>query len=335
MHRLIPTSIPATMAPALPVAPQAEPRTQERGDVAREDVARGVLLSLAAIFLFQMVNALGKWTATLYPIGELVFFRSAFALLPVCLVILASGPRRILRAHDPRAVLVRAALWSAMLICSLFAYKLLPIAQATAIGFSAPLFVAFLAGPLLAERVGARRWVAILGGFLGVLIILKPDGLTLQPGLLWALGNALFYALGTLATRHASRTENSLLIVFACCLMTAIGSGVLLPSVWVTPRMADLVALAALGLLGGLAQLCATQALFHAAASRLAPLSYTALVWSALIGLFVWGEVPPWTAILGAAMIAASALYLARKPSPAPIEPLARASRFGLGRPHP
>ena len=276
----------------------------------------GVYYCLAGIFLFQLLNLLGKHLAESYPIVLLVFFRSLFALATSSVMLAGAGGTAALKTRHPFLVLLRALIWVSMVVCSFASFHLLPVPDAATIGFSAPIFVAALAGPLLRETVGFRCWVAVVIGFLGVLLIVRPSPEFLRLGVIFAVGDALFYALGSLLVRRLSRSEQSVTIVFYCCLAATLVSALALPFFWVAPAPADLLLLSLLGVLGAVAQYLATQAFRYAPASVVAPATYSGLVWALLFGYLIWGELPDPVGFLGAGLIVLAGIYVLRQESP-------------------
>jgi drug/metabolite transporter (DMT)-like permease len=277
-----------------------------------DDVRVGILYCLASTFLFWTVNALGKLLADTYPIVILVFFRSLFALL-MCLALASRmGGMRVLRAHSPGLLLTRGAIWLVMIACSFASYHLMPIADAAAVEFTGPIIIAFLGATLLAEVVGLRRWLAILLGFGGVLLIVRPGFGENSFALLFAFGNALCYALGSLLVRHVSKTENSIAVVFYSCMVATAASGLAVPFYWVSPTPTDWLLFCAIGIFGAGAQYFVTQSFYYAPASTVAPFSYSGLVWALLFGFVIWNELPDALGILGLLTITASGLWLAK-----------------------
>src|SRR5271163_4428468 len=131
---------------------------------------------VASVFLFSFQNATGKWLAQNYPIPMLVFFRSAVALLPSYMLVMRAGGGRVLRTNRLGAQFGRAAIWGGSNVASFFAYHLLPLADAIALTFAAPLFLTAFPWPILKERVGRERWIAISAGFVGVVVVARPSG---------------------------------------------------------------------------------------------------------------------------------------------------------------
>ena len=189
----------------------------------------------------------------------------------------------------------------------------LPLAEAVAISFTAPLFITALSQPLLGEPVGSRRWGAVLVGFLAMLLMLRPGTDAFSPHALLVLLSALAFALAMMLTRRLARSETSA----AMAVYTALGGGLatlpFLPAVWKTPGPVDLTVFVLFGIIGGTAAYVMIAAHRHAPAVVLAPFNYTALVWAAALGWLIWHESPVALTWLGAAIIAASGLYIAHR----------------------
>ncbi|MFQ5772947.1 MAG: DMT family transporter [Kiloniellaceae bacterium] len=299
---------PASDAPvaALPAAEAI------RSDRAAE-TGRGIALMVLAVGLFAIMDALVKWLGPTYPTLQLVFFRNLFAFVPLAVYMLRAGSLTGLRTRRPFAHAVRALVGLASLSCLFYAFAHMPLADVVAISFAAPLFVTALAVPLLGEVVGRRRWTAVLVGFLGVLIMIRPDAGVLEPVAIVALAGTVGYALVMIFVRKLSRTESSAAIVFYYSLSSTLIAGAFMPFQWVTPNAEDLVLLIAVGLVGGLAQITVTNAFRLADVSVVAPFDYTAMIWAALLGFFVWGDMPELNIWIGVAVVVASGVYIARR----------------------
>jgi drug/metabolite transporter (DMT)-like permease len=168
----------------------------------------------------------------------------------------------------------------------------LPLAEAIAVAFTAPLFVTALAGPLLGEAVDARRWGAVIVGFLGAVIMVQPGSAAFRPEALLVLGSAFAFSLLVMLTRRMTRTETNVALLSYSTLFAGAWSLPFLPFVWQAPATGDVKLFVAIGLIGGVAAFCIIQAYRHAPVSVLAPFDYTALIWGALFG---WqsGSAPP------------------------------------------
>ncbi|PWC33838.1 DMT family transporter [Azospirillum sp. TSO35-2] len=271
----------------------------------------GIASMLASVLFFSMMNVLAKLLMDRFPVVEVMFFRSLFALLPVCLSIhLGTGFATTLRTRYPLGHMGRSLIGLTTMVAMFWSFHLLPLGDAIALNFAAPLFLTALSVPLLGEKVGIHRWSAVLVGFVGVLIIVRPSGDVLNLGAMVALGGALTNALAMIAIRQLSRTEPPNTIVFYFTLLTTVLLGLALPFAWVTPDPLSWGLLLATGLLGGCGQLALTRAYSLAPAAVVAPLNYTALLLAVTFGWLLWNEVPTGTMAAGAAVVMASGLYI-------------------------
>ena len=270
----------------------------------------GIALVAAGVLVFSAYNALGKWLAADYSPWQIMFFRGLFALLPFAAFALATRATAVLRSRQPGMQVLRAAFGFGANLCFIFAYREMPLADAVAIGYAAPIFIVVLSVPLLSERVGPRRAAAALVGFVGVLLITQPGGGVFSAGALYALGGTLCYSLLVISTRRLGMHDNVFCTVIYSSGLYALACLVVLPLVWVTPDMLDAGLLVATGLLGGTGMYLFVQAYRHADAAVLAPFDYTAMLWAALFGFLLWGEIPAPAAIAGMAIIAGAGLFL-------------------------
>lgn len=276
----------------------------------REEVRKGIAYMVMSVFAFSIVNALVKWQVATYPVNEIVFFRCLFALLPCIVLVATHGGSRILRTHRLREHAARATVQFLGMFAIFTAFGMMPLADAVAITFSSPLFLTILSIPLLGEHVGKYRWSAVIVGFLGVVLMVRPGSGVFGLGALLALANACISASVTIAMRRMSLTESSTTLVTYQVVVTTILSTLLLPLGWVTPRAADLLVMAAIGMGSGIGQFWWTQAFRFAPAAICAPFSYTQMVWALGLGFFVWGDVPSSGLIAGGLIVAASGLYI-------------------------
>lgn len=276
----------------------------------REEVRRGIVFILLAIFMFGAANALVKVATETYPVTEIVFFRCAFALLPALVFVARAGGFSTLRTHRFGEHFSRALMQFMGMMAIFTAYKLMPLTDAVAITFAAPLFMTVLSIPLLGERVGLHRWGAVIVGFSGVMLMVRPGPGILESGAIFALANCFISALVTIALRRMSVTESSAALVFYQIAITAALSVLLLPFGWVTPGWKDLGILAAIGIASGIGQYWWTQAFRYAPASVAAPFSYTSMFWAVLFDFLIWRSVPALALLGGAAIVVASGLYI-------------------------
>lgn len=276
----------------------------------RENAATlGVLVMLFGIFVFVVNDTLGKWLVQNFAIGQVLFMRSAVALLVLMLIMRGGGIRQAVRAEKPGMQALRAIFATVEVIAFYGAVMYLPLADTMAFWLAAPLYVAALSPLLLGEHVGWRRWTAIIVGFIGVLIVLQPSRESLTAPAFIAVGGSLAFALMMLTARSLRGTPDKTLS-FWQTVAALIGGAVLAPFGWATPGLADFFLLGILGLLAMLAHICVTRAFKLADAATVAPLQYTLLIWAALFGYLVFGDVPRPAMVLGSLIIVVSGLFL-------------------------
>jgi drug/metabolite transporter (DMT)-like permease len=294
----------------LTAAPSEESAAAAHAALQRNGV--GIALRVAAMFCMAGLAALVKWCSGRgVPVLEIIFFRSAFAFIPVLAYVWRTSGFAVLKTRRPIGHLTRSMVGLAGMVCGFTAVGLLPLTQSTAISFSAPLFMTALSALVLREHVGPHRWAAVAVGFVGVLIMVHPDPAHLvSVGTLFALAAAVGTAGAMTAIREIGRTEPGPTIVFYFTLAGAVLGLASLPFGWVIPDAATLALLIGAGLIGGIGQLFLTEALRRAPVAVVAPFDYTQLVWASLLGFLVWGETPKLATLIGALVVAGSGVYI-------------------------
>lgn len=276
--------------------------------------ARAIAFMLASVFLFSVFNATAKWLAAGYDPFQIVFFRGLFGLLPVALLFVheRAGPSRLIsRRLDLQ--LLRAGTALGANICFILAYRSMPLADAVAIAYAAPIFVTILSVPLLSERVGVHRWSAVAVGFLGVLLVAQPGVGVFDPAALFAITGTLLYALMMIVTRRLGQIDPTVCTMAHSTVLYVLACGLALPFVWVTPSWADLALFLVLGFVSGAGMFCFMQAFREGEAATIAPFDYTAMAWAILFGFLIWGDVPGWITLAGICVIVMSGLYIMRR----------------------
>lgn len=241
---------------------------------------------------------------------ELVFYRFAFGLPPLLAWIAWDGNFAAWRTQRPLAHLVRGVIGLTTMSLAFSALYYLPLAEATTIGFAAPLFAVMLSVLVLREPVGRHRWAAVAMGFVGVLIVMQPEGSQLPAvGLAIALAAAFGVACVTITIRQIGRTEGTQTTVLWFTGFSMLASGALMPAFATAHDAQTWAILVGLGLFGGVAQLLLTASLRYASVPVIAPFDYTQLLWAVLLGWLIWDTQPPVSTWAGAAVIIASGLY--------------------------
>lgn len=275
---------------------------------------RGILFMLGAVVAFSMMDVCLKLLSPHYPAMQVAALRGLTSLPLVLLWILMSVGLAELRSRHWRLHLLRGVLAVAMLSSFAYALRDLPLAEAYSLFFVAPLLVTALAVPLLGERVGWRRWIAIVIGLAGVLVVLRPDAARMSNlGSVAVLVAAVCYALSAITVRVLGRTESTQSMVFwAISLLSLFATAAALND-WVGVRLEHWPILLALSISGALGQYAITEAFKRSDASIVAPFDYTALLWGAGFDWLIWHTKPDGMMLLGAAIIIASGLYLIRR----------------------
>ncbi len=274
---------------------------------------RGILLFMLALMLFASLDATAKYLTAFFAVPLLVWARYALHFLLMLVFVAPSMRTELVRTANLKLQLIRALALLATTGCGMAAFRVMPLAEATAVIFLAPLLVTLLAGPILNERIGAGRWMAVLAGFGGVLLVVRPGSDLNLAGILWALTGAFSYAIYQILTRRLSHAEHPLTLLFYTAL---VGTGVMsaaLPWFWVgtSPEPLQWLLIASLGIYGGAGHFLLIRAFRLAPASTLTPFTYAQLVWAGLLGWLVFGNVPDAVTAAGMAVIAASGLWLA------------------------
>jgi drug/metabolite transporter (DMT)-like permease len=276
----------------------------------REHVPLAIVYMIGATIVFAASSAASKWLVASYPVGEVLFTRTAVALLVMSLFILPQTGLAVFRTRRLGQHVMRSVSQAFSQTFLLIAFSLMPLAAASAINFSAPLFATLVSALLLKEAVGLTRWSVLLVGFLGVLIVTSPGAETFQIGALFALGNAVLYGSVTAAVRGMTATESAgTLTLYQLALLTGIFA-LFLPFGWVTPTPADAGWILFNGVANAIGQYWWTRSIHLAPASAVMPFFYFSLVWASILGFAIWGEVPTVSLVIGSAIVVASGLFL-------------------------
>lgn len=272
---------------------------------------RGMLLMATGVSLFAVIDGIAKLLAAELPAMQVIWGRYLFSLLPLAALIPWRSWPTLLRT-DRLALQIARALMP--LLAGLFivlALRYMPLADATAILFVSPLMVTALSIPLLGERVGRHRWAAVVIGFAGVVVVVRPGGGAMHWAALLPLGTAFVYALYQIATRMLSRSAGPLSTLAFTILVGLAASSLALPFGWRPPTGLQWALLALSGVLHGLSHFCIIRAFLTAGAATLAPFNYAQIIAAAIFGLVVFGDFPDAPTILGALVIVAAGLYVA------------------------
>lgn len=292
-----------------------------------DNLLLGIGAMLIGMLLMTMMDATAKWLGEGYPISQVVFFRNLFALPPILVMAWASGGLRSLATKQWQLHLLRGFAILLAIYTFFWGLRFLPLAEAIALAFLAPLFVSLLSIPLLGEKVGPRRWAAVGVGFLGMLVMLRPGAEVFRWEALLPTATAFGYGFAMILTRRLSRQDSNASIIFWGTLLGCLVSGLFLPFAWRTPSLIDFGLLAMMGIVGSVSMYCMTVAYRSAPAALIAPFEYTALLWGLLIGWLIWHELPDAWVWAGAAIIVGAGIYILHRE-----QQLARAQRTRLAK---
>jgi len=282
----------------------------------------GIVLKIAATLSFTLMAAGVRNYAPRFPTGELVFFRSFFALLPLFLFL---GARRDIRSaftvNSISAHARRVAAGLSGMSCGFVALAYLPLADATALGYVTPLVLMPLSVIMLGEPLRSYKLLAVTLGFIGVMIVLSPH-LRMEEGspqaligAMFGLAGAVLSAVTQIQVKQISASENASAIVFFFMIVSAFAGLATAPFGWVMPTWSDALGLTLIGVLGGIGQILVTYAFRYAPASTLSPFDYTTMIWAVLVGFVVFGDWPAPVVFTGIGLVTLSGLYVALRDS--------------------
>jgi len=268
----------------------------------------------AGVALFPLMNASVKLLTAGYPVVEIIWARFTGHLIVMLIVFLPQYGRRLIATRRPLVQIGRSLLMLVSNGVFVLAIGKVPLATASAIGFTSPLIVTALSVPLLREQVGWRRWSAVCVGFAGALLIIRPGHALADPAVLLLLASSAAYALYQIATRWVMAHDSPATGIIFAALVGSLATTTVLPFVFVMPRsLFDLALFLALGCLGGLGHFFVIKAFQAAPAAVIAPLGYVELIGTTILGYLIFGNFPDALTWVGALIIIASGLYIAMR----------------------
>lgn len=273
----------------------------------------GVGLMLLSLLCFAALDATSKALSQTFAVPLLVWARYLVHFVIMLVFLAPSMKARLILTRRPLLQIMRAIMLVGTTGFAMASLRIMPLAEATAIVFVTPLAVSLLAGPVLGERVGLLRWVAVLVGFGGMLLVARPGGALSLAGIAWALAAAACYTVYQLQTRMLSPSENTWTMLFYTALVGTLVMSPGLPLFWSgpMPTWTQAALIASLGIYGGTGHFLLIRAFRHAPASTLSPLLYIQLVWAMLLGWTIYDHVPDGISIAGMAVIAGSSIVVA------------------------
>lgn len=278
-----------------------------------QDAPRGIMLMISGVFLFGVMEVMVKTLAQDYEIIQIVWARFLFHFLIFLALFSRSGLIGISATRRPGLQIARSFLLLAATTFFFFALRYLPLADATSIGFVSPLLVTALAIPFLGEKVGARRWAAIMVGFAGMLVIIRPGMGVMHWAAVLPLGTAVCFSCYQILTRIAARSEDARTTQMWSPTMGAIVMSAIVPFFWTPPDLLAWVFMVLIGFAGGLGHYLLIKGYEIAPASTLSPFVYTQLIWMVIFGYVFFGDFPDLFTLAGGAIVIGSGLYIFRR----------------------
>ncbi len=276
----------------------------------QERIPLAILYMVAAGAIFSFSSAASKWLVATYPPGEVLFSRVFVSLLLFSAYALPTEGLSVFHTRRPGAHMLRSMSQFTSQTLLLIAFSMMPLASATAINFSAPLFATLASMFFLKESVGRARWAALVIGFVGVLIVTAPGSEAFQIGALYALGNSILFGTVTVGVRGMTRTESAKTLTIYQLIWLSVFYGLTLPFFFVTPSWSDMPLIVGNGVCNMLGQYWWTRSIHLAPTSAVVPFQYLSLIWAIIFGFALWGDVPTIGLVIGSAIVIGSGLFL-------------------------
>lgn len=278
----------------------------------------GIAFLVLGVGLFSLMDASGKFLVGSYSVFQIVAIRGVVSVAILAPILFREHGVNVLRARRPLSLILRSGLGVAAMLLFFTGIHYLPLADATAIGFSGAIFMTVFSAIFLREKVEWQRWAAIALGFVGALVVARPGSETFHWAGLLLLLCAFLYAGMMTMTRFLARSESNATMVFYHSVISTLVGAVVLPFIWVTPGWGELLLMVGMGVLATAGHMIFAQAFREAPVSVLAPFEYTALLWASLLGFFVWGDVPGINVWAGSVILILAGLYILYRESRSP-----------------
>jgi len=265
-----------------------------------------------SVCAFSLMDIIVKWSEA-YPLGQVLFFRGFFGVILYFIIMPKENIKNFYYTRRPGLHFLRCLSGLIALIAIFIALRNLPLATVVSISFAAPIFTTIFSIFLLSEKVGVFRWLAVIIGFVGILIITEPGFSSFNIYFIYPIIFCLGLSYVAIAIRQLSTTEPVWLISLYFSITITLASLFTLPYGWVMPNFSDLTLLILIGVFGGLANLWLGQSYKLAEVSLVSPLKYLALIFAIGFGYFIWGEVPSLKTLFGAALVIISSIIIFRR----------------------
>ncbi len=277
--------------------------------IQRKLFIKGIVCYCVGMFFETAMDACSKWISTSYPMSQILFFRSLFALLPISLLIILSKDQWSSPGNIKLQIL-RAISSALVFVFFVYSLRTMPLVNSVTLFFTTPFFMLLLSTFIFKEKIHINQWLAIACGFLGAIIIINPSLTNFDLITLFPIAAAFCCALFIIFSKLLSSEATTIATVFYGTIIVIIISSFWLPFTWVTIKSSDLIVFVMIGIFGGLATFFITLSVNYASVSTIAPFEYTALIWSVIFGLIIWGDIPTLAVIVGLIIISLSGLSI-------------------------
>ena len=272
----------------------------------------GFLYMFLSVCAFSFMDLIVKWSDN-YPIGEVIFFRGFFGLIPIFLLIPRERLRNFYQTKRHKLHFQRCLSGLIALIAIFTALRKLPLATVVSISFAAPIFITIMSIFFLNEKVGVYRWLAVLVGFIGIVIITEPGLNSFNIYYLYPIIFCIGLSYVAIVIKQLSLTEPIWLIGFYFSFTIMMTSFLTLPYGWIMPSLKDFILLSLVGILGGAANLLLTQSYKFSEVSLVSPLKYLSLLFAIFFGYLIWNEIPSYKTLVGASLVILSSIIIFRR----------------------
>ena len=272
----------------------------------------GFLYMFLSVCAFSFMDLIVKWSDN-YPIGEVIFFRGFFGLIPIFLLIPRERLRNFYQTKRHKLHFQRCLSGLIALIAIFISLRKLPLATVVSISFAAPIFITIMSIFFLNEKVGMYRWLAVLVGFIGIVIITEPGLNSFNIYYLYPIIFCIGLSYVAIVIRRLSSTEPIWLIGFYFSFTIMMTSFLTLPYGWIMPSLKDFILLSLVGILGGAANLLLTQSYKFSEVSLVSPLKYLSLLFAIFFGYLIWNEIPSYKTLVGASLVILSSIIIFRR----------------------
>lgn len=276
-----------------------------------DNILKGMIAGILAFFMLAVMNVFAKLLSETHHVIEIAFYRNLIATIPFLFAIFILGKKDILKISEkPKTIVSRSVLGTVSLITTFAAFAAMPMADTTAFLFTASLFIPMMGFFFLQEKVGIYRWSAVIIGFIGVIIMVKPTGDVNLIGVTLAMSAAFMHAILQTILRFLGKTEKPETITFYFVAIGTVVAAIPLPWLFVMPTLEEIPLLLGVGLTGALAQFLLSVAFGNAPASVVTVFNYSGIIWATLFGWMIWSELPALSICIGGAIVIASNVFM-------------------------